>query len=232
MTVTADDGDGYPSMEELLAQEAAVQGRVLAAVTVGLRQGHATVVGAACDSGLLDEVPKILLELWDLSEIDAATLAAVLPEVWIVNPSPVSSIGKREWLRLFKAAGYYHYLYREVALEYAQELEPTKYPLVRALDRPEGPLTVWRGASIEDAGRGMSWSVHRACALDFAERILAPVSGLYMAEVPGRAILAVFGDEREQEVVVNPNMLRGRVTLAQTVETGFEPRRFTFRTPP
>ena len=35
--------------------------------------------------------------------------------------------------------------------------------------------------------------------------------------VPPRAVLALFGDDREQEVVVNPNMLRGRIEFDETI---------------
>jgi hypothetical protein len=37
------------------------------------------------------------------------------------------------------------------------------------------------------------------------------------AVVPPRAVLAMFGDEREQEIVVNPNMLTGRIALDEKV---------------
>ena len=40
--------------------------------------------------------------------------------------------------------------------------------------------------------------------------------------MPGRAVLAQFVDFREQEVVVNPDFLRGRIEVACEVAEGAE----------
>jgi hypothetical protein len=36
---------------------------------------------------------------------------------------------------------------------------------------------------------------------------------LFRVDLPGRAVLGMFADSREQEVVVNPDFLRGRIEL-------------------
>ena len=63
--------------------------------------------------------------------------------------------------------------------------------------------------------------------LDALPRVRGPVrqtwtarhvdAGVFSATIPVCAVLAVFGDEREQELVVNPNMLRNRVVLDETL---------------
>lgn len=54
--------------------------------------------------------------------------------------------------------------------------------------------------------------------MQFAEDAAARgEAGVWKATVPPQAVLALFGDEREQEVVVNPNMLRGRVALDERI---------------
>ena len=95
----------------------------------------------------------------------------------------------------------------------------TTYPTELIEAPPDSPPTIWRGASLTSNARGFSWTQYRECAEEFAQgRADRSPSGLYRAEVPGRAVLAVFGDDREQEFVVNPNMLRGRVQLVATIE--------------
>jgi hypothetical protein len=65
----------------------------------------------------------------------------------------------------------------------------------------------------------MSWSLHRGVATNFADGDAAKgiESAVWHATIPARAVLAMFGDERETEVVVNPNMLRARVILDEVV---------------
>jgi len=66
----------------------------------------------------------------------------------------------------------------------------------------------------------MSWTAHRECALEFAQGITAShllEIAVYRATISERAILAAFADDREQECVGNPNMLRGRVMLDEVI---------------
>jgi hypothetical protein len=61
----------------------------------------------------------------------------------------------------------------------------------------------------------MSWTLDVELARWFAERkaLLKPAA-IYRATVPPSAVLALWlNDRAEQEVVVNPNMLRGRTSL-------------------
>ena len=92
-------------------------------------------------------------------------------------------------------------------------------------EAPPGSLTVFRGDSLESRGRGMSWTSYRECAASFAEDGRASVgirAGIFRAVIPSRAVLAIFGDSREQEIVVNPHMLRGRIERVETVEPDWD----------
>jgi hypothetical protein len=130
---------------------------------------------------------------------------------------------------MFKVAGFLCQVVDERSLIHKDgtvEKIETPYVVEYVETPPPGPLVVWRGASLKSRGRGFSWTQYRDCAQEnfaqaWADLYQSP-SGLYRAEIPGRAVLAIFGDDREQEVVVNPNMLRGRVELVSTVEP--EPR--------
>lgn len=54
------------------------------------------------------------------------------------------------------------------------------------------------------------------CAADFADKVWPGAeAGIYPAEIPGRAVFDVIGGPREQEIVVNPGMLRGRIVLVE-----------------
>lgn len=143
-------------------------------------------------------------------------LREAIPSIWIHNRSPVPPIGERSWLAMFKAAGFLSQVAEVVG-------KPSRYVTELAETRPTRPLVVWRGASLDSNGRGFSWTQYQECGQGFAqawEDAYQRASGLYRAEVPGRAVLAIFGDDREQEVVVNPNMFKGRVELVATISTG------------
>ncbi len=60
---------------------------------------------------------------------------------------------------------------------------------------------------------------NRQYAVPFAKRWTARHvdAGVFSVTIPVCAVLAVFGDAREQELVVNPNMLRNRVVLDETL---------------
>jgi hypothetical protein len=179
--------------------------------------------------GLSGDVPRLLAELWSECRIDIAKLRAAVPEVWIHNKSPVSSIGQRRWLAMFKAAGFLSQT-KETQVHHPDGSVTAVEPLFEITlhtGQPTGPLTVWRGASLESGGRGMSWSEYRECAAKFAgdPADLGIESGIFEATIPGRAVLAIFGDHREQEIVVNPYMLRGRIRLVERVAA--RPPRFS-----
>lgn len=170
-------------------------------------------VGHANDLGLSEQVPGILHRLWNSGQITEDTLRHALPEVWIHNKWPLSCLGERSWLKMFKATGFVCRVLTTPGIRSA-------YPMDFAEERPPGPLTVWRGAYLSKRGRGLSWSLHRECAVQFADAAANRDgrAALYRVTVPSAAVLGMFADAREQEVVVNPDFLRGRVEVDREVE--------------
>jgi hypothetical protein len=175
-----------------------------------------TAAAYAVRCGLADEVPQLLYDLWSAGQIAEEQLPYAVYAVWVRNKSPLRGLGERKWLALFKAMGF-----RAVNNSGGRTIDrdgratsiPTSFLQLDA--RPVAPIEVWRGCPTSTNGRGMSWTIHRECANDFAEGVAAfdVEAGIYRATILPHAVLALFGDEREQEVVVNPNMLRGRVQL-------------------
>ncbi len=209
-----------------MRQEREQEERLLAEIEEGLRDPDIAwqAVRVALDAGLSDRVPRLLHRLWRQGAVTDSDLATVLPEVWIHNRRPLPCLGERTWVSMFKAAGFM------CRLEQTRLFGEPDYQVgafdVSLHDRaPEGPLTVYRGASLASRGRGLSWTMHADCARSFAEDVGAlyqvPV-GIYRAALPGRAVLAIFGDVREQEVVINPNMLRGRIVLSEEMPASFD----------
>lgn len=169
-----------------------------------------------------DEVPRVLYRMWEAGDLTGEQLHAGIHAAWVYNEAPIRSIGERRWLRLFKAAGFVSAVVAESAdtnsSDGTRKVIEQRFELIT--ECPTKPVTVWRGADLERSGRGMSWSLHRECAHDFARRVADRYrrpAAVYRAELPPRAVLGVFGDEREQELVVNPNMLRGRVELIEEI---------------
>jgi hypothetical protein len=123
-------------------------------------------------------------------------------------------------LRLFRATGFFWAVAGGTVIHHRdgthEQVDPA-YPLIT--EAPTDAVTVWRGASLASKGRGFSFSAYRECALKFAERSASTGcdAGLFRAVVPPYGVLALFGDDREQEVVINPNVLRGRVELIEAM---------------
>jgi len=161
----------------------------------------------AVSMGLAIHVPRMLYEAWKEGAIPDLELA--LWAVWVHNRSPLQGLGERRWLQLFKAAGF---------AVVTGGTAGTVAEYEHLSEKPTEPITVWRGAALTN-GRGMSWSVHRGCARGFAVGVSQDgiESAVFEATVPVRAVLALFGDAREQECVVNPNMLRGRVRIDEMI---------------
>jgi hypothetical protein len=195
------------SIAELIAREREQQRRSVAGFEAGITYDPWSVAISAVGIGLADEVPPIVYRAWQSGRLTGETLSEAIWAAWFHNKDPMRSIGQRAWVRLFKAAGFISAGYEKS--ENAYELH---------WDQPTEPVTVWRGAAL-DRGRGMSWTLHRGCAADFAEAAarLGFDAGVFRAVVPPRAVLACFGDEREQEIVVNPHMLIHRIELAETI---------------
>lgn len=57
--------------------------------------------------GLEHDVPPMLYRLWQAGDIDSDDLPTAIRDVWVHNLSPMTGLGERAWLRLFKAAGFF-----------------------------------------------------------------------------------------------------------------------------
>ena len=138
-----------------------------------------------------DQAPELLF--WHWLRLDPEVKRAVILGVWELAEFPVR-IGERLWVGWFKEVGY----------------------VSDGLPQPTEGITVWRGTSIASKGRGMSWTLDRDKVRWFAERWSRTKhdAAVFEATIPPRAILGStgFSDESrgEREIIVNPNMLRGR----------------------
>jgi hypothetical protein len=207
-----------------LAAERAHERRVVGFIEQALAHGDFyEAATAAIGPCLFDEVPPLLYRLWHEGRIAREQLPWAVAEVWIQNPSPLASLGQRRWLELFKeaVAALGSPIVRSVEVKMltpdGDESTPVAAEYGHLTELPAGPLEVWRGAAPNSAC-GMSWSVHRDCALGFAQggADRHGQGALYRAVVPPHGVLALFGDEREQEVVVNPYVVaRSRVLVEQ-----------------
>jgi hypothetical protein len=207
-----------------LAAERAHERRVVGFIEQALAHSDFyAAASAAIELHLFDEVPQLLYRLWHEERIAREQLPEAVAEVWIQNPSPVASLGQRRWLELFKAAvaALGGPIVRSVEVKMLTpdggESTPVAAAYGHLTEPPTGSLEVWRGAA-PDSACGMSWSVHRDCALGFAQggADRHGRGALYRAVVPPHGVLALFGDEREQEVVVNPYVVaRSRVLVEE-----------------
>lgn len=151
----------------------------------------------------------LLWDWWSCGAIDAKELTSLIADAWMAAEWPVSSIGERAWIEMFKvacsASGGIH-----LGLPAKRLTTPS---------RSTRTMTVYRGSSTKSGGRGMSWTLDAQKAKWFAVRRCSFVHepcGLYRAVVPLTAVLAMLGGP-EREVVVNPNQLRNRVEMVETV---------------
>lgn len=202
------------------ATEQATEAETLAEIKSWLPFDPYSAAAYAVSCGVADEVPKLLYALWISGEIPPEQLPYVIYAVWVRNRSPLSSLGERKWLALFKAMGF------SIVnngggrtIDSSGHASAVQSSYTHLGSRPKVPIVVWRGCATSTRGRGMSWTMHRECANDFAKGVAAfgVEAGIYSATIPPRAVLALFGDEREQESVVNPNMLRGGISLDEII---------------
>jgi hypothetical protein len=203
----------------MIRREQEREADALREVEAALTNGDAsTAVSYAIEEGVRPELPALLYRMWESGTIGGDEFHDALAWIWVESPAPLLVLGERAWLRMFKSAGFVSLIVntRWTPLG-GSSVNDRGFDLIT--EKPTAPVKVWRGASFERRGRGMSWTLERECAVDFAERA-APLaeSGVFSALVPPRAVLAVFGSSHEQEVVVNPNMLRGRVVLDEVVQ--------------
>lgn len=195
--------------------------RRLAEFEQGLRHGESWGVAlAAVSEGLDGHLPGMLYRLWRSGSVADDRLAEVVADVWIHNRSPVSGLSMRRWAEMYRASGFVTRCVDGVRMGDVPIL--AAYEHLHFEKQPTEPLTLYRGAGKRSQGRGMSWTLHQECAEDFAVGNLLPEDNrptVFRATVPGRAVLAVFCDEREQEIVVNPSMLTGRAAPEAVAET-------------
>lgn len=200
--------------QQRLLEEDEHERRRLAEFEQGLRTGESwSVALAAASEHLTGHLPGMLYRLWRAGEITGDHLLETVADVWIHNQSPVSGLSMRRWVEMYRASGFVTRCVEGVRV--GDEPVAAAYEHVHFEKQPTEPLSVYRGVGKRSHARGLSWTLHQECAEDFAARHLLPGDyepTVFQATVPGRAVLAVFCDEREQEVVVNPNVLAGRAS--------------------
>ena len=140
-----------------------------------------------------------LLDEWR-SELTTDELRIVLPHVWQAAEFPVGDDDYDEdyWIGLWREAGF---------VSTGGNAAPT------------ASITVYRGASAEGVGYGLSWTRDSETARWFARRwtLTGTAGGLFELQVPPIAVLALIDsddDRREHEVVVDMGGL-GRPLLVE-----------------
>jgi hypothetical protein len=132
--------------------------------------------------------PRVLLELFDMGEVDYAWMPQLVPDAWSGGEWPLEMLPRADWLLLWDACGGFM-------------INGVRAPR----RRPSKPRGLYRGA--DKAHRdGFSWTPDPAVAGWFADRVIHRRRGrVWTALVPPAAMLAVITDERagEPEVVVD-----------------------------
>ncbi|MGE0545074.1 MAG: hypothetical protein AB7R89_33370 [Dehalococcoidia bacterium] len=88
---------------------------------------------------------------------------------------------------------------------------------------PTQPVFAWRGARPRH-GRGLSWTTDWVTAWFFAARHVQR-SGrgyIYAAEMPPHAVLGIFRQRHEEELVVDPRAL-GTIYIAERLDPDADP---------
>jgi hypothetical protein len=134
-----------------------------------------------------NDAPRVLWEWWRSGSLDDDQLAYRVSETWRGAEFPELVLGRRPWLILFRAGGYF---------SDAGE------------DAPTEALRLYRAAPPRYA-RGMSWTRDRDRARWFAERwgLTGRPAFVYLVDAPPPAVLASIYLRGEQEVIVDPSMV-------------------------
>lgn len=122
--------------------------------------------------------------------ISSATLAEVIGDIWTSAEFPEQSLGRAEWARLFRMAGF------TIDGQLAE--------------LPAGPVKLWRGSAYSRR-RGMAWTTNLATAKWFAarEKLFGHDGQLWEVAAPAGAILCVNNDYRDEaEYVLDTRGLR------------------------
>jgi hypothetical protein len=182
----------------------------------GLLNGEASIAALLARSfGREEHLPPMLYRLWRGGRIGGERLREAVACTWTYNESPKKRLSEAEWIELFKAVGV---IIRHDPRLSDAEAAPKDFEYM--VELPSRPFRVWRGAALSTDGRGMAWSAHRECATRFARHgaeVHRTPSGVFRTTVPPNAILALLTNWHEQEVVVNPNELRGRIALVEEI---------------
>jgi hypothetical protein len=141
-----------------------------------------------------NEGARFLYQAWRRGYVTDEVLRHVILEAW-KHSWPMFALRQRDWLAMFSATGF-------VSLGTPQ---------------PTEPLTLYRGAELSTNGHGMSWSLLRGIAEDHAEMQMmsksAFATGVFEVTVAADAVLAmIVEDAGEDEVIIDPNRLRGSST--------------------
>jgi hypothetical protein len=157
--------------------------------------------------------PAMLYDWWQEGEITTAELRELILGVWSGADWPLLSLDEGTWIEWF---------------------EETGFVSDSGCEKPSEPVTVYRGASIASAGRGMSWTFEIDRARWFAERELLVghgPAGVYEVVVPPTYLLAIVERERpgEAEAIVDPALFDIREPGDFLAAAGFPPMRLLER---
>jgi hypothetical protein len=136
-----------------------------------------------------NELPTLLASVW--RRIPHDQLVKALSDAWVSAEFPETHMRRREWLEIFRAAGYHD----------GEQPGPAT---------PPERVTLWRGG-IRRAG--MSWTADREQAEWFRDRPLPGGPGrLWTVTVGADRLLAHYGDGQggEDEYVIDPTGIRPR----------------------
>jgi hypothetical protein len=143
------------------------------------------------------EGPWLLRRAWGLRVISPETVTASIAMVWSMVEFPQKALERRDWLRLFRVAGF--------------TIDGN------ATERPGEPVRLYRGC-VPRRRTGFSWSANRDMAEWFAARFSAKVGTspafrsafVYETEAPPEALLCIPGEAgrpREAEYVIDASGL-------------------------
>jgi hypothetical protein len=161
--------------------------------------------------------PRALYDAFKTGRVPSIDLPAIIASIWVWDDSPTSALGEKEWLEMFRSAGFFAYPPLVV-----RQADGSHVPL----ERPTAPLTLYRGAS-PNRMRRMSWSGARHRAVELGMRHAPDGSAmLYRVTVEPSAILAYLGERANTEVwtvVVDPAGLQGIVTVEDISSSQTQP---------
>jgi hypothetical protein len=142
---------------------------------------------------------------WRAGHLTRADLRDLLPQIWTreSTDSPEAAIETAECVQLFRSAGF-------VAIP-------------NNIERPTRALTIYRGAP-ESHRIGMAWTQSEAIARQFRDgkrQRLRVEAFVFQATAHPEAVLGLFDDRREREVVVDPTLIADISRVADRGENDY-----------